>query len=150
MTRRHLYVRYGWRLGAWARARSVAQTGSTGGGHRHRARCKRPCGRGGAENFELGQSPTTKEAQAIADELYSEFVSEDVDKVEMVYTKFASLISSDPIVQTVLPLTPAGEICDVDGNCVVSRRCAPHPQTLPCLTHGYPHTANLRSGRALG
>jgi len=38
--------------------------------------------------------------------------------VEMVYTKFASLISSDPIVQTMLPLTPAGEICDVDGNCV--------------------------------
>jgi F-type H+-transporting ATPase subunit gamma len=71
-----------------------------------------------SKTFELGQSPTTKEAQAIADELYSEFVSEDVDKVEMVYTKFASLISSDPIVQTMLPLTPAGEICDVDGNCV--------------------------------
>ena len=39
-------------------------------------------------------------------------------QVEIVYTKFASLISSDPIVQTMLPLTPAGEICDVDGNCV--------------------------------
>jgi hypothetical protein len=38
--------------------------------------------------------------------------------VEIVYTKFASLIQSDPIVQTMLPLTPAGEICDVDGNCV--------------------------------
>lgn len=36
----------------------------------------------------------------------------------MVYTKFVSLIASDPIVQTMLPLTPAGEICDVDGNCV--------------------------------
>lgn len=36
----------------------------------------------------------------------------------MVYTKFASLIQSDPVVQTMLPLTPAGEICDVDGNCV--------------------------------
>lgn len=34
-----------------------------------------------AETFELGQAPTTKEAQAIADELYSEFVSEEVDKV---------------------------------------------------------------------
>jgi F-type H+-transporting ATPase subunit gamma len=39
-------------------------------------------------------------------------------QVEIVYTKFASLIQSDPIVQTMLPLTPAGEICDVDGNCV--------------------------------
>jgi F-type H+-transporting ATPase subunit gamma len=71
-----------------------------------------------AKTFELGQSPTTKEAQAIADELYAEFVSEEVDKVEMVFTKFASLISSDPIVQTVLPLTPAGEVCDVNGTCV--------------------------------
>lgn len=34
------------------------------------------------------------------------------------YTKFVSLISSDPIIQTLLPLTPAGEICDIDGNCV--------------------------------
>lgn len=56
--------------------------------------------------FELGQAPTTKEAQAIADALYSEFVGLDCDKVELVYTKFVSLISSDPIIQTLLPLTP--------------------------------------------
>ncbi|KAK9815728.1 hypothetical protein WJX72_008646 [[Myrmecia] bisecta] len=68
--------------------------------------------------FELGQAPTTKEAQAIADELYAEFVSEEVDKVELIYTKFVSLISSTPTIQTMLPLTPQGEICDVDGNCV--------------------------------
>jgi len=29
-----------------------------------------------------------------------------------------SLISSDPIIQTLLPLTPQGEICDIDGTCV--------------------------------
>ena len=34
------------------------------------------------------------------------------------YTKFVSLISSDPIIQTLLPLSPAGEVCDLDGNCV--------------------------------
>ncbi len=60
----------------------------------------------GAGNFDLGAAPTTKEAQAISDELYADFVSEDVDKVEMIYTKFVSLIASDPIVQTLLPLTP--------------------------------------------
>ena len=59
-----------------------------------------------AGRFELGQAPTTKEAQAIADSLYSEFVGQEVDKVELVYTKFVSLISSDPIIQTLLPLTP--------------------------------------------
>lgn len=70
------------------------------------------------KRFDLGQSPTTKEAQGIADEIFAEFVSEEVDKVEMVYTKFVSLIASEPIIQTMLPLTPQGEICDIDGNCI--------------------------------
>jgi F-type H+-transporting ATPase subunit gamma len=65
-----------------------------------------------------GQNPTTKEAQSIADEIFAQFVSEEVDKVEIVYTKFISLIASKPVVQTLLPLTPKGEICDLDGNCV--------------------------------
>ena len=56
--------------------------------------------------------------QAIADELFSEFVSEEVDKVEMVYTKFQSLVKSDPVVQSMLPLLPAGDMCDIDGNCL--------------------------------
>ena len=38
--------------------------------------------------------------------------------MELIYTKFVSLISSDPIVQTLLPMTPEGEVCDVDGNCI--------------------------------
>lgn len=70
------------------------------------------------DSFEIGQSPTIKEAQAIADEIFADFVSQEVDKVELIYTKFVSLISSEPVVQTLLPLSPAGEVCDVDGNCV--------------------------------
>lgn len=68
--------------------------------------------------FDLGQAPTTKEAQGIADEIFAEFVAMKVDKVEMVYTKFQSLVKSDPVVQSMLPLTPAGDMCDVDGNCI--------------------------------
>jgi F-type H+-transporting ATPase subunit gamma len=45
-------------------------------------------------------------------------VSAEADKVELVYTKFVSLINSVPTVQTLLPLTPTGELCDLDGNCV--------------------------------
>ena len=71
-----------------------------------------------ARSFDLGQNPNSKDAQAIADEIFAEFVSMEVDKVEMVYTKFKSLISSDPVVQSMLPLTPRGEMCDVDGNCI--------------------------------
>lgn len=68
--------------------------------------------------LEVGSTPTTKEAQAIADEIFSLFVSEEVDKVELLYTKFVSLIKSDPIIHTLLPLSPAGEVCDIRGVCV--------------------------------
>lgn len=68
--------------------------------------------------LDAGNAPTTKEAQAIADELFSLFVSEEVDKVELLYTRFVSLIKSDPIIHTLLPLSPQGEVCDINGNCV--------------------------------
>jgi F-type H+-transporting ATPase subunit gamma len=68
--------------------------------------------------FSLGATPSTREAQAIADEIFADFVSAEVDKVELVFTKFVSLISSTPTIQTLLPLTPTGELCDLDGNCV--------------------------------
>lgn len=71
-----------------------------------------------ARTFLLGGTPTTKEAQAVADEIFAEFISEEVDKVELVYTRFVSLISSAPSIQTLLPLTPMGEICDLEGRCV--------------------------------
>jgi len=71
-----------------------------------------------ARSFSLGATPTTREAQAVADEIFADFVSQEVDKVELVYTKFVSLITSSPTIQTLLPLTPTGELCDIDGNCV--------------------------------
>ncbi|KAG1368341.1 ATP synthase gamma chain 1, chloroplastic [Cocos nucifera] len=68
--------------------------------------------------LEGGSLPTTKEAQAIADDVFSLFVSEEVDKVELLYTKFVSLVKSDPVIHTLLPLSPRGEICDINGVCV--------------------------------
>ncbi|BAU63951.1 ATP synthase subunit C [Stanieria sp. NIES-3757] len=56
----------------------------------------------------LEQIPTAAEASQIADELLSLFLSETVDRVELIYTKFVSLISSRPVVQTLLPLTTQG------------------------------------------
>merc|ERR1711966_48926 len=70
------------------------------------------------KTFDMGQAPKTEEAQAIADEVYSEFVGEEVDKVELVYSRFVSLINSDPSIQTLLPLSKEGEICDANGKCV--------------------------------
>merc|ERR1712100_814729 len=66
-------------------------------------------------SFNMGQSPTTQEAQAVADEIYSEFVGEEVDKVELIYSKFISLIASEPIIQTLLPLSKEGEVCNSEG-----------------------------------
>ncbi|CAI9087176.1 OLC1v1021182C1 [Oldenlandia corymbosa var. corymbosa] len=62
--------------------------------------------------------PTAKEAQAIADDVFSLFVSEEVDKVEMLYTKFVSLVKAEPVIHTLLPLSPKGEICDINGVCI--------------------------------
>jgi F-type H+-transporting ATPase subunit gamma len=57
-----------------------------------------------AKSFALGATPTTREAQAVADEIFADFVSAEVDKVELVYTKFVSLISSNPTIQTPAPV----------------------------------------------
>lgn len=61
----------------------------------------------------LEQIPSAAEASNIADELLSLFLAEGVDRIELIYTKFVSLISSRPVVQTLLPLTPQGlEVVD--------------------------------------
>lgn len=56
----------------------------------------------------LEQIPTAAEASKISDEILSLFLSETVDRVELVYTKFVSLVSSRPVTQTLLPLDPQG------------------------------------------
>ncbi len=55
----------------------------------------------------LSQIPTAVEAGQIADVLLSAFLSEAVDRVELIYTRFISLISSRPTLQTLLPLNPS-------------------------------------------
>jgi F-type H+-transporting ATPase subunit gamma len=61
----------------------------------------------------LEQVPTSAEAAQVADQLLSLFLSETVDKVELIYTKFVSLISSRPVIQTLLPLDP-NTLADAD------------------------------------
>ncbi|WP_353930824.1 F0F1 ATP synthase subunit gamma [Okeanomitos corallinicola TIOX110] len=56
----------------------------------------------------LEQIPTAAEATDVADELLSLFLSEKVDRIELVYTRFVSLVSSRPVVQTLLPLDTQG------------------------------------------
>ncbi len=61
-----------------------------------------------AKYTNLAQIPSADEAATIGDELLSLFLSETVDRVELIYTKFVSLISSRPVVQTLVPLSLQG------------------------------------------
>ncbi|MBD2771842.1 F0F1 ATP synthase subunit gamma [Iningainema tapete] len=56
----------------------------------------------------LEQIPTAAEATNIADQLLSLFLSDTVDRIELIYTRFVSLVSSRPVVQTLLPLDTQG------------------------------------------
>jgi F-type H+-transporting ATPase subunit gamma len=56
----------------------------------------------------LEQIPTAKDSAGISDEILSLFLSDTVDRVELIYTRFVSLISSKPVIQTLLPLNPQG------------------------------------------
>jgi F-type H+-transporting ATPase subunit gamma len=87
-----------------------------------------------AKYMGLEQIPTAAEASMIADELLSLFLSESVDRVELVYTKFLSLVSNKPVTQTLLPLDPQGleanddeifRLTSRDGQMTVERQAAP-------------------------
>ena len=54
----------------------------------------------------LEQVPTAAEASLIQDSLRALYVSEAIDRGELIYTKFVSLINSRPVLQTLYPLDP--------------------------------------------
>mmetsp|Transcript_45455 Transcript_45455/g.106816 ORF Transcript_45455/g.106816 Transcript_45455/m.106816 type:complete len:364 (-) Transcript_45455:241-1332(-) len=60
------------------------------------------------ENYPIGNAPTAEEATKIADALLATYLAGDADRVELLYTRFTSLISSEPSLRTMLPLSPTG------------------------------------------
>tara|TARA_B100000963_G_scaffold16083_1_gene12317 strand:+ start:3280 stop:4230 length:951 start_codon:yes stop_codon:yes gene_type:complete len=63
---------------------------------------------------ELEQVPTAKDSEGITSEVLAEFLSENADRVEIIYTKFITLVSCAPVVQTLLPLDPQGIAAEND------------------------------------
>jgi F-type H+-transporting ATPase subunit gamma len=61
------------------------------------------------KKFECGQNPDAKQALAISEELLNTFLSGETDAVELLYTKFVSLIASAPSTRTLVPFS-ASEI----------------------------------------
>merc|ERR1719389_116900 len=60
------------------------------------------------KNIACGQSPTAAQAQDVASEVLSSFYAGEVDRVELLYTSFISMIASQPKVRTLVPLLPTG------------------------------------------
>lgn len=57
------------------------------------------------KTFECGQNPNAKQALAISEELVNTFLSGETDAIELLYTKFVSLIASNPSVRTLVPFS---------------------------------------------
>merc|ERR1712032_1618508 len=68
--------------------------------------------------FTLGNYASSEDATDISDSIFTVFVSREVDKVELIYTKFLSLIFTKPLIQNFIPLARYGEMCDEKGICV--------------------------------
>jgi len=81
-----------------------------------------------------GQSPTAAEATAIANELLSSYYAGELDRIELLYTSFISMISSVPTIRTLIPLLPSGmemegdeifKLTSKDGEIAVEKEAIP-------------------------
>jgi len=61
------------------------------------------------KTFETGQNPDSKQALEISEEILNTYLSGETDTVELLYTKFVSLIASEPSARTLVPFS-ASEI----------------------------------------
>ena len=85
---------------------------------------------------ELEQVPTVKDSEGVTNEILADFLSENSDRVEIIYTKFITLVSCAPVVQTLLPLDPQGiaeendEIFRLTTNCLLYTSPSPRDRSL--------------------
>ena len=57
------------------------------------------------KSFETGQNPNAKQALEISEELLNTFLAGESDAIELLYTKFLSLIASETSVRTLVPFS---------------------------------------------
>lgn len=57
------------------------------------------------KTFETGQNPSASQALTISEEILNTFLSGETDAIELLYTKFVSLIASVPSVRTLVPFS---------------------------------------------
>lgn len=57
------------------------------------------------KEFDCGQNPNAKQGLAIAEEILNTYLAGETDTVELLYTKFVSLIASTPSTRTLVPFS---------------------------------------------
>jgi F-type H+-transporting ATPase subunit gamma len=60
------------------------------------------------KSIAMGQSPESGDAEELTEFLMAHFLAGETDSVEVIYTRFVSLIASTPSIRTMLPLSPRG------------------------------------------
>jgi len=92
--------------------------------------------------FNCPQAPSAENASSITDELLADYLSGEVDRIELLYTRFVSLISCEASIRTLLPLSPSGletdgdeifQLTSVGGQFVVKSETVPvaEPEDFP-------------------
>merc|ERR1719238_2647397 len=80
------------------------------------------------------QAPTAAQAQEVADELLSSYYAGELDRIELLYTSFISMVASQPAVRTLVPLLPSGleiegdeifKLTSKDGDLAISKEKLP-------------------------
>jgi F-type H+-transporting ATPase subunit gamma len=66
------------------------------------------------KSLDAGQAPTAEQALEIGNEILASFYSNELDRVELLYTSFLSMVSSQPKVRTLIPLLPSG--MEIEGD----------------------------------
>merc|ERR1719171_1728849 len=86
-----------------------------------------------------GQAPTAAQATEISTELLSSFYAGELDRVELLYTSFVSMVSSEPSVRTLVPLLPSG--MEIEGGDIKVEK-----EGGTCGAGGVPVGHDLRAG----
>jgi F-type H+-transporting ATPase subunit gamma len=57
---------------------------------------------------ETGNNPSAEQASTISEKILTSFNAGEIDRIELIYTKFVSLITTRPTIRTLIPLLPTG------------------------------------------
>lgn len=104
---------------------------------------------------ELSGSAASSDASSeLCDVLLTSFIAAEVDRIEIVYTRFVSILCNTPSVRTLVPVTPSGieslgdemfELTSIDGH--LSTRPCPHESDVTLMS-GVPAQLELDPNEA--